>query len=78
MTGRGPTIRVPTSATEWASVLRPCPVAKTRARGGQLQGDLDDLLTISQQPVGDMPADAMAALDGGRTPVRVHPDDHTV
>ena len=40
-TGRSPLIRVPTSATEWASVasvFRPCPVAKTRARADSFGG----------------------------------------
>ncbi len=40
-TGRSPAIRVPTSATEWASVasvLRPWPVAKTRARAESFGG----------------------------------------
>ena len=40
-TGRSPAIRVPTSATECASVasvLRPCPVANTRARADSLAG----------------------------------------
>ncbi len=40
-TGRSPAIRVPTSATECASVasfLRPCPVANTRARADSFGG----------------------------------------
>jgi hypothetical protein len=37
-------------------------VAKTRARR-QPGWDVDDLLTIAQQPVGDVLADARAALD---------------
>ena len=40
-TGRSPLIRVPTRATECASVasvLRPCPVAKTRARAESFGG----------------------------------------
>lgn len=32
--------------------------------GGELWRDLDDLLTVSEQVRGDVPADAAAALDG--------------
>jgi hypothetical protein len=31
--------------------------------GGQLWWDIHDLLAIGQQPVGDVPADSLAALD---------------
>lgn len=31
--------------------------------GGQLRWDVDDLLAVGEQPVGDVPADALAALD---------------
>ena len=51
-TGRNPAIRVPTRATEWASVasvLRPWPVAKTRARAAHRLAE--SLRTGSQQRV---------------------------
>ena len=40
-TGRSPAIRVPTTATEWASVasvLRPCPVENIRAQADSFGG----------------------------------------
>ena len=52
-TGRSPAIRVPTSATECASVasvLRPCPVANDPRPRGQLRRHVDDLLARGEEP----------------------------
>jgi hypothetical protein len=40
--------------------------------GGQLRRHIDDLLTVGQQPAGDMPANALASLDRP-SPVRPSP-----
>lgn len=65
-TGRSPVIRVPTRATEWASVHRSCVPAgyEHTCPGGQLRRHIDDLLAVGDQPVRDVPADPFAALDG--------------
>ena len=59
-------MRVAASATECASVasvLRPCPVANTRVRADSLGGTSTTLLTVGDQPAGDVPADALASLN---------------
>ena len=74
-TGRSPVMRVPTSATECASVasvLRPWPVANTRARADSFGGTSTTVLAVGDQPVRDVPADAAAALDRPR-PIREPP-----
>ncbi|WP_375504910.1 hypothetical protein [uncultured Jatrophihabitans sp.] len=62
-------MRVPTSATECASVasvLRPCPVANTRVRADSFGGTSTTVSPFIEQPVGDVSADAVAPLDRPR------------
>src|ERR1035437_9317472 len=59
-----PWVRSATTATgsaSVASVLRPWPVANTRARAGRLRRHIDHGLTVSDEPLGNMPANAAAA-----------------
>jgi len=73
-------MRVPTSATEWASVasvLRPWPVENTLARAESFGRHVDHVLLPGQEPRCDMPADPVASLDRP-DPVRplLHVLDH--
>jgi hypothetical protein len=43
--------------------LAPLSGGEHQRPGGQLRWDIDDLLAVGQQPVGDVSADALAALD---------------
>ena len=66
-TGRSPDIRVPTSATEWASVasvLRPWPGGEDPRSCREHWRDVDDLVPFGDQPHDDVTADAVAPFDG--------------
>ena len=65
----------PATATLWAStgsVLRPWPVANTRTRADSFARHVQHGLAVGDQALGDVPADAVAALHRP-DPVRVLP-----